>query len=338
MTATPDAPRDDLPTGTATIVAEIEASVGDPDDPGRIWLDGEDHPEPGDEQIEAVDSRLAAGIATGRLAQQREHVESNEDAVRVFHRGDRTILLCLDGHGGGLAAEAAADLLDHELGESDASLDDAAYLVDVLLGVNDAVRNECARSGHPGSRASVALAVVEDGLVRWASLGDSLIALVHPDGTAQRLGTPRQRFLGTPMIRTELAASLVTGTARLWCGGWLVLTTRVDTDGKPDWRDTLLDAAVVRGHYPVDDVRRALDIPAAATVVRDLLDAGDVEGAVAVVVLGRPAFVDLSIEDRAKELAAWEDPAYPVGRRFPMGPGHGHSPDGRPRWRPGAGC
>lgn len=318
MTATPHAPRDDRPSDTAMLIAELEASAGDPDDPGRIWLDGEDHPEPGDEQIEAVDAQLAAGIATGWAAQQPEHLEPNEDAVRVFHRGDRRILLCLDGRGGRLAAEAAADHLDHALGRSDASLDDEEHLIDVLLGVNEAARDECVRFGQSESRAAVALALVEGGLVRWASLGDALVALAHPNGRAQRLGTPRQRYLGEPMTRAELAASVDTGVARLWCSGWLVLATDGFTNATRNWRATLLDAATVRSHYPVDDFRRGLDIPTAATVVRDLLDAGDVEDAASVVVLGRPAFVDLSTEQRADEVAAWADPAYPIGRMFPM--------------------
>ncbi|CAB4929652.1 unannotated protein [freshwater metagenome] len=307
--AWPNAPADPIkPAARERKLQPLDGSVPDPDDPRRIWLDGWDHPEAGDIELAAMDIRLAAAIATGHAPNPGPESDPNEDAVRVFRRADRTILLCLDGQDGHIGAQVAADILDLDLSSSAFDLQDEGYLVALLSKVSKAVRTESAEAGRPRSRCSAAIAVVEGGLIRWASVGRALIALVDPDGTLRRLGTPQPDLLGQPTIPDERAAFVETGLARLWPGGWLVLASDGLTTFAHDWSATILESALVRTHYPANDFRRGINIPMASAVARDLIDAahaGGARGAVSAVVLGRETFSDLPRDEEGLELAAW---------------------------------
>jgi len=108
------------------------------------------------------------------------------------------------------------------------------------------VQSETSRTGclHPGSRTTLALALVADDAVQWASLGDSCIVLAST-GDGARLDVPRSAYLGYRFDFADVAAALTRGR-NAWSGvDCLVLATDglVDTLGA----DRLDVAAVVSG-------------------------------------------------------------------------------------------
>lgn len=274
-----------------------------PEDPRRIWLDGGRNPSHDATGLVAVDDRLAAATTA---APTESDAERNDDAVRAFRRGDRTILLCLDGRRGPTAAKVAASTLDLELSTSTIALEDTDGLIALLCRANDAARIESARAGHPDSHSALALAIVQDRTVRWATIGPALIAVVDPDATVRRLGTPQDQYLGRP-ADLEFENAVETGTTVLWPGGWLLLTSETYTSST-DWDATVLESAIVRTHYPAQDPRRGMAIPTAAAVAQDLVDGAHAAAPTATasaIVLRRKTFSDLAPPQREAELQAW---------------------------------
>ena len=267
-----------------------EDDLSDPADHERmIAFDGEDLPHLGRRQLEAFDRDLAAGITAGARKKSYAATDPNEDAVRVFRADGATVILVADGHNGESSARVACDVIASLLEEDQHAVDTEADLVELLTGTNGAVRSATAALGQPESRTTLVLAVVRGSRVRWASMGDSLVLLVEPDGTVQRLGTPRHRFLGWPMDAHDVLAAVDHGEETLPADGWLVLAS----DGLTDFVDDPAEAvrAATRlellAHVDDEDLREALR-PTAIRVVDELIDAACDGGAgdnVAVVAL-----------------------------------------------------
>jgi hypothetical protein len=69
------------------------------------------------------------------------------------------------------------------------------------------------------------VALIGDGLLRWATMGDSAIFVASPT-EVKRLDRPQHRFMGWPkMSREGVAENLQTGTAELRPASWVVLAT-----------------------------------------------------------------------------------------------------------------
>jgi ADP-ribosylglycohydrolase/serine/threonine protein phosphatase PrpC len=268
----------------------------DPDDDAPsalIAFDGEDFPDHGLRELDGIDDETAAGITAGAHPKAYAHTDVNEDAVRVLRSEGATVLLVCDGHRGESSARIAAGLLAEVLEWDPHALHDDDALLDVLLTINEQVRGATAGLGQPESRTTLALAVVEGGRVRWVHLGDSLLAIVEPDGEVRRLGKPRHRFLGWPMDREGVDAAVERGIEHVAPGGWVVLAS----DGLPDfarpWRDAVRVATQIGevAGLALDDPARAAARPFAIEVVDALIHAAGEGGAgdnVAVAVAGRP--------------------------------------------------
>ncbi|MDO9410072.1 ADP-ribosylglycohydrolase family protein [Patulibacter sp.] len=274
----------------STSGTDDEDDLADPADHERmIAFDGEDLPHLGRRQLEAFDRDLAAGITAGARKKSYAATDPNEDAVRVFRTNGATVILVADGHNGESSARVACDVIASLLEEDQHAVDTEADLVELLTGTNGAVRSATAALGQPESRTTLVLAVVRGSRVRWASMGDSLVLLAEPDGTMQRLGTPRHRFLGWPMDAHDVLAAVDHGEETLPADGWLVLAS----DGLTDFVDDPAEAvrAATRlellAHVDAEDLREAL-CPTAIRVVDELIDAACDGGAgdnVAVVAL-----------------------------------------------------
>jgi ADP-ribosylglycohydrolase/serine/threonine protein phosphatase PrpC len=280
---------------SAALVPDVEDDE-DPDDDApssSIAFDGEDFPVHGLRELDGMDDETAAGIPAGARPKAYAHTDVNEDAVRVLRSEGATVVLVCDGHRGESSARIAAGLLAEILAWDPHALHDDDALLDVLLTTNDRVRAATAEVDQPESRTTLALGVVEGGRVRWVHLGDSLLAIVEPDGEVRRLGKPRHRFLGWPMDRDGVDAAVERGIEHVAPGGWLV----VASDGLPDfarpWRDAVRAATQVGevAGLPLDHPARAAIRPFAIEVVDALIDAAGAGGAgdnVSVAVVGRP--------------------------------------------------
>ncbi|WP_051471426.1 ADP-ribosylglycohydrolase family protein [Patulibacter minatonensis] len=259
----------------------------------RIAFDGTDFPTHGVRAVAELDVHLAAGITAGARPKSYAHTDVNEDAVRVLRSNGATVAIVCDGHRGESSARIAAEVVARILAADPHALHDDDVLLDAFDAVNDEVRAQTAQAGQPESRTTLALAVVEHGRIRWVHMGDSLLAVVEPDGTVRRLGKPRHRFLGWPMDRDGVDAATGRGIEHVAPGGWIVLAT----DGLPDfatpWRDAVRTATGIEDveALDLDDVARGELRPSAVEVVGALIDAAGAGGAgdnVSVVVLGRP--------------------------------------------------
>jgi serine/threonine protein phosphatase PrpC len=81
----------------------------------------------------------------------------------------------------------------------------------------------------------VILAIVGERMLRWAAMGDSLLATVHSSTRVAFLGQRKSHFVGWPMTRDELADRLQRGLQPIADGSWVILAT----DGLADFVDDL---------------------------------------------------------------------------------------------------
>jgi serine/threonine protein phosphatase PrpC len=234
--------------GDASPGAGDDAEVDDTDEVRFMSYDGRDYPEHSVRQLNGMDIHIAAGITAGAQPKAYPHTDPNEDALRVLRSGDATVLALCDGHRGESGARLAVQLLGTILGEDPHALDTEEDLLGTLHMANDYVRNETAAAGQPESRTTLALAVVKGGRVRWVHMGDSLLAIVEPDGEVRRLGKARHRFLGWPMDLADVDAATDRGTEHSAPAGWLVLASDGLTDFAKPWR------AAVKAATQIDDV------------------------------------------------------------------------------------
>ena len=95
---------------------------------------------------------------------------------------------------------------------------------------------------HPESRTTLVVAVLGAGRLDWASIGDSAIFLGGPTRVA-RLDRPRNRFLGGPTSRRDVARTVDRGHLPLAPDDVVVLASDgvVDFAVIPDLHHTLRD-------------------------------------------------------------------------------------------------
>ena len=172
---------------------------------------GGDHGRLGAYSVETVGTSVALGISAG--AHAKPSLDANEDAGAVVGGARADLLVVADGHFGGEASELAVDHVLAELGDDPppADLDDAR-LVELFFDAGLAVQRGTTRAGvtHPNTRTTLAIALVTDATVQWASMGDSCVALATHESAA-RLDVPRSAYLGQRFALAEVAAALTRG-------------------------------------------------------------------------------------------------------------------------------
>ena len=172
---------------------------------------GRDHRLLGAYSVETVGTSVALGISAG--AHAKPSMDANEDAGAVVRGARADLLVVADGHFGSEASELAVDHVLAELGDDPPAADlDDARLVELFFEVGFAVQRDSTRAGapHPNARTTLALALVTDATVQWASMGDSCVALATHESAA-RLDIPRSAYLGQRFALADVAAALTRG-------------------------------------------------------------------------------------------------------------------------------
>jgi ADP-ribosylglycohydrolase/serine/threonine protein phosphatase PrpC len=211
----------------------------------RVVLWGDELPQLGRRRIDAISPRVAAGLTAGAKPKGYVHKDPNEDAVAVIDGAGVTLLVCADGHNGMAATRAAVGAVltrwvDEVPAPADVSDDD---LVALWHAAGQAVIAAGAAAGQPESRATLVVAIVAPGEVRWAAMGDSMLAIVQPYGGVNFLSKRRSHFVGWPMTPEEVAQRLPRGREDLAGNAWVILATDGLTDFVGDVEKTLVRAA-----------------------------------------------------------------------------------------------
>jgi serine/threonine protein phosphatase PrpC len=246
---------------------------------GKTVLRGRDHPQLGAKAVARVGSSLALAMSAGARAKALPALDPNEDVAAIVHGSRADLLVVADGHFGREASELAVDHVLEAIGDDPppADLSDDE-LVTVFFDAGVTVQREISRPDcpHPNSRTTLALALVSDGAVQWAALGDSCVVLATTAGGA-RLEVPRNAYLGYRFAFADVAAALTRGRAEWNSGDCLVLAT-----------DGLVDAVELDGLDIATVVSRELgsaaDAARAAEVLLQLALAKDADDAVTIAV------------------------------------------------------
>jgi serine/threonine protein phosphatase PrpC len=231
-----------------------------------IVLWGHEHVERRRRHVEAVSHLAAAGISAGYHPNVNRHTDPNEDAVAIVTGPGATLLGLADGHNGFASTREALGRVLARFDQIPAPgtvSDD--NLVDFWEETSRLVRAAAHASGQTESRTTLILAIAGNGLVQWAAMGDSLLAIVAPDRDVTVLGDRRSHYVGYPMTRGEVDERLWRGTENTADGGWLILAT----DGLSDFVDD--EPATLRA--------ATTDATDARSVVERLIDAAIEAGA-----------------------------------------------------------
>ena len=206
-----------------------------------LW--GDELPRIGERRVEALSPLAAAGLTAGARKKGYRHVDPNEDVVAVVERDGATLVVCADGHNGMAASRTAVACVLEAL-EALPGL--AAADEHVLLGVfqqaNERVLAAGPAAGQPESRTTLVVAVLSDGRLTWAAMGDSLLALVT-DGRVELLGRRRSHFIGYPMTPAEVAERLPRGAVELAGDTWVIAASDGLADFVLDLRGLLAEVA-----------------------------------------------------------------------------------------------
>ena len=175
-----------------------------------LW--GDQHIELGEIAAEPLPPRAAIALSRGRFPKDYHAVDPNEDAVLAASGPAGWLLAVVDGHNGLDAARAA---LDAVAGHAEALLADPALQPEAAIeGLFDRARAAVAerlRQAEPsrrGSRTALTIALLTDGSLHAASLGDTVAARIGPRWVAE-VGGGRP-FLG-PSTPTPPVGSVLLG-------------------------------------------------------------------------------------------------------------------------------
>jgi len=224
-------------------------------------LYGADHEDLGQTVVREVSPTTAIAISCGRHAKNYDHIDPNEDVVACHSDSDRVVLVVADGHNGRESSGEAVAAVECRINGLRFPPSRDAF-VDLFWDAHEAVLDETQRPGArtPDSRTALAVAVVGNGQLFWASMGDCDIFLC--DRTIKPLGPHRSYFLGwQPMTRAELAERLEIGTATVPDGATVV----VASDGLHDFAHPL-----TRGRAQM--LSLLTDAPDAAAAARGLVE------------------------------------------------------------------
>jgi serine/threonine protein phosphatase PrpC len=193
---------------------------------------GRDHHDPTSFRVEQLSRALAVGICAGAPVMSRPDSDPNEDVGAVVRGPRANLLVVADGHFGQRASEVVVDHVLSALTDDPSPAISDDELVEVFFAAGIAVERETTRSGssQPHSRATLALAIVTEDEVRWASMGDSCV-VIATDGRGLRLDTPRRAYLGNRFTRGDVRSALGSGRSALGGAGYVVLATDGLVDG-----------------------------------------------------------------------------------------------------------
>jgi len=247
---------------------------------GASVLFGRDCLEYGEVAVSRPADQVALALTRGMYPKPYAWTDANEDDVAAVVGGRATALVVADGHNGALSSEVAlCTVLDHLGEDPPPDLSDDA-LIDLFLAAGDAVLDATRQAdGQRESRTTLSLVLVAERALRWAAVGDSPVFVID-DGRGRELTEGAHRFVGWPMRRSGVDATLQRGRARLSASGWVAVTS----DGFSNFS---------LGHAPADVVGRLLgqaeDVEAGARLLVDHAFEGRAGDNVAVAVLGPPS-------------------------------------------------
>ena len=191
----------------------------------RAILYGEEHVELGPIATHAVGDRVGLAITRGRWPKAYKYTDPNEDVVAAVAGPRATLLVCADGHNGGLASRVAVEAVLVALGADPPPRFDDAQWLELFADVNAQVMDAAAASHTPASRTVLLVALVADGSVSWGSLGDAALVLAHPGGAGRQVNRELARFVGYPMGPQTLSELVQRGEDELEAGEWVVLAS-----------------------------------------------------------------------------------------------------------------
>lgn len=166
---------------------------------------GRDHTEVG--ALETLAARRAAiGISRGGAPKTYAHTDPNEDAALLLEDQQGTLLAVADGHGGADASEIAIQTLRQGAGPRwtrAETLDPERWSREAhvaLAEVNEAIRRGAAEGRRKRSRTTLAFALLREGRILWASMGDSHVFQIEAEDARDVAwaisSTGRPYFLG----------------------------------------------------------------------------------------------------------------------------------------------
>lgn len=188
-----------------------------------------------------VGGRVALALTRGRHLKRYAYTDPNEDVVAAVTDTNRLMLVVADGHNGKESSVVAVQALVEMARRGLPARVDSDRAVDLFMRLNDRVVRSLddPRCPNPGSRTTLAVALLTGPQLSWASVGDSAVFARHADLTL-RLDDPRRdRFLGDRFSRRRMAGAMSSGTVKLGAGDHVYVATDGYTDYAADplgWR------------------------------------------------------------------------------------------------------
>lgn len=186
--------------------------------------------------VTSIGRVAALALDRGRHPKRYTYTDANEDVAAAVLRGDRLVLAVADGHTGRESSEVAVGEVLRWAGHDLPDEIDDDLLIDLFHAAGRVVHGVTSDPAcpHPESRTTLVVAVLGAGRLDWASIGDSAIFLGGPTRVA-RLDRPRNRFLGGPMSRRDVARTVDRGHLPLASDDVVVLASDgvVDFVGDP---------------------------------------------------------------------------------------------------------
>jgi hypothetical protein len=217
----------------------------------QVSLWGEDHIEFGEIAVTSLGGSVAIAISKGKHPKGYPTLDSNEDAVLAATCGESTALAVVDGHWGLDAARAAlrgvAEDVEHLLSSRH---DPGVRIAAALTRARDEVRRviALAKPERTASKTTLAVVVIESGVVTVGGFGDSDVKALEP-------GRSKSLWKAAPFLGPD------TDLDDAWHGGaslrnqtWIVAGTDgvFDFLGR-DWASKLESLST----YPPSDFARA---------------------------------------------------------------------------------
>ncbi len=251
---------------------------------GERTLRGREHLELAAVALES-EADAAIALSIGGAPKVYSHTDPNEDAALLVVSESHVLLAVADGHGGHESAEIAVEAVRGwnaglaARGEADPGW--ARLALGAFVLANQRIRTVSAHRGRRGSHTTLSLARIdlEEGILRWASIGDSHVFcagavvrdLAAPEGPGAHAEIPF--FLGVGVeTETSLAGKCRLGEERLEGVRAVVLATDglSEHDIGVDVPTDAVESAVARAQAEAFCDRGAV---LARTVVEAALDA-----------------------------------------------------------------
>jgi serine/threonine protein phosphatase PrpC len=177
-------------------------------------------------------------MTAGAAAKRSPPVEPNEDAGAIVGGPRADLLVVADAHFGALASELAVARVLETVGDDPPPADLAPVeLAQLVFEAGRAVDHGRSAPGcpTPETATTIAIALVTERRVQWASFGDSCIVVTHGE-EGRRLDASRRVYLGQAFELEEIGELMSHGTYERREGDCIVLATDGLTDViAPEW-------------------------------------------------------------------------------------------------------